>query len=122
RGCATPLETAWFSISLRARATSSRRPDHRPPSPLVRVGCTSARSCSPSPCPLPHWGRGIRSDVDEPRRALVGDGSALYVSARHGLALTARGCRTSIAHPTFRPSPSQLGHPVRAWTRRPCAS
>src|SRR5712691_10875496 len=75
-------------------------------------------------------------------RSFVGDGQVLYdgafelppvgvdlpaelwvsVSARDGLALMARGCSTSIAHPTLRPSPSQLGHPVRAVTRRPCAS
>ena len=41
---------------------------------------------------------------------------------RHGLGLWARGCRTSIAHPTFSPSPSQVGHPVRAVRRRPSES
>src|SRR5439155_26294991 len=39
-----------------------------------------------------------------------------------GRAPWASGCKTSIAQPTFSPSPSQLGHPVRAVTRRPCVS
>src|SRR5438552_16528752 len=39
-----------------------------------------------------------------------------------GRAAWASGCRTSIAHPTFNPSPSQPGTPLRAVTCRPCAS
>src|SRR6266704_3989880 len=34
----------------------------------------------------------------------------------------ARGCRTSIAQPTSRRSPSHCGHAVRAWSRRPWVS
>jgi hypothetical protein len=41
---------------------------------------------------------------------------------RQGLDLWARGCRTSIAHPTLSRSPSQPGHPVLALMRRPCES
>lgn len=36
--------------------------------------------------------------------------------------VSARGCSTSIAHPKSSRSPSQVGHPVRAVSRRPCAS
>jgi hypothetical protein len=63
------------------------------------------------------------SEVDSAARTAV-DGRAADdpCSGEQGRDLWARGCRTSIAHPTFNPSPSQLGHPVRAWTRRPCES
>jgi len=39
-----------------------------------------------------------------------------------GLALCARGCRTSIAQTTSRRSPSQPAHAVRALRRSPCDS
>jgi len=66
----------------------------------------------------------LRSDGGVAATAIFGRQAAGDPSSdeTQGLGLWARGCRTSIAHPTFSRSPSQPAHAVRAVTRSPCES
>ena len=100
-----------------APLVGARAPDPAPPSPMV-LPAEWLRLAGHGGYP---WTRSLRSAPPRTAEELAagdarssGDGG----DTRLGFA---SGCRTSIAHPRSRRSPSQPGRAVRAWRRSPCA-